>query len=434
MKQATNQEQGEASFQHFVSIDCSSLSMPEAKSADSALAETEKLASRSPRQLSKKLSKKKSDSEERIYRIDQKHDKFLSSHLLQEPRLHVSVKASQSEAQIELDQLIRQKKAVQWSQGREVQQIVVSTYESIPGYEDYQDDNSDIHIDPNSVIVQVNLPGAGNPAPSNRVVAEPEEVAPVPTAEVQPDNYAEESAPNPNEATGHIEPAPANPAVKPAWEVVAFRWPAPIRKLCSEHRSSFKKLLTSLQLNLKGELRRIGVVNSARGQGSTTLATCIAKILADAGQNVLLSDLDLEHPGIEEVANIQLESGWQKMLDNNEPISEFLVRDSSKHLTLMPLQTESNLVEKRSRMLDQIRNVSEQLSGQFDYSVFDIGNAQNLMVDENCHVGFLDGVVIVSDTSSYGSTAVAIYEKLIAAGVPAVAIAENFRSQSRTAA
>ena len=56
------------------------------------------------------------------------------------------------------------------------------------------------------------------------------------------------------------------------------------------------------------------------------------------------------------------------------------------------------------------------------------------MVEENCHVGFLDGVVIVSDASGPGSIAVSIYEKLIAAGIPSVVIAENFGNQFQSAA
>ena len=81
-----------------------------------------------------------------------------------------------------------------------------------------------------------------------------------------------------------------------------------------------------------------------------------------------------------------------------------------------------------------VKKWGERLPALFDFSLFDIGNVRNLMVEENCHVGFLDGVVIVSDVSGPGSIAVSIYEKLIAAGIPSVVIAENFGNQFQSAA
>ena len=149
---------------------------------------------------------------------------------------------------------------------------------------------------------------------------------------------------------------------------------------------------------------------------------------------ILLTELDVENPNLEERANINFKAGWQKLIDQDADIGEFLVREKRGNLTLMPLKREKNLVSRRGPLLKKITQISANLNNQFDYSIFDIGCLENLMIGETCHTGFLDGAIIVSDFCGNESVAISIFERLVEAGLPAVVIAENFRNQSRTAA
>jgi Mrp family chromosome partitioning ATPase len=442
------------------------------------------------------------DGSTRMYRIDDRHDRFLPSGLLSQSNLHLTVKANPATEQVEVENLLQQEKAIRISRGAELQQIVISTYESISGVEDLPDLQDDCLVNPQVIGIPIDflqtewrpgnremLPAGSSSSPvetadtrstQSEVLAAIDKaktvgLSPSQVIEKQdksethdvlplanPSNQSaiqngEETAPEQNsEAAGQVEAgntgATQNTAasksgavsqngefaqpekVKPAWEVAAFRWPATINKLCSEHRSSFTRLLSSIQEGSSVPAMRLGVLHAVSGQGSTTLAACLAKIIADEGAKVLLADMDIESPMLEEVSNIQLNKGWQELLYRQESINEFLVRDASRRLTLMPLGCEPGLVDKRPELLEMLTEISHKISSQFDYSIFDIGNAQNLMLDENCHVGLLDAVVIVSDSSAEESTAVAIYDKLVAAGMQSVVIAENFRGPSQSAA
>lgn len=384
------------------------------------------------------------DGSTRIYRIDQQHQRFQPSRLLSQSNLHLRVKAVPAAEQIEVEKLVLQEKAIRISRGSELQQIVVSAYDSIAGIEDLSELAMDLPVDLSAIGIPMDFPVLQPVTPNP---PEQEITAPAPLSAIEltekSGRISEAEPPAVVEAQPSPDPVPKSQSsttvapletLKPAWEVAAFRWPRTIQKLCGDHRQAFTRLMDSIQRDQPTGVQRLGVVHAVSGQGATTLATCLAKILSDGGAKVWLADMDIERPQLEEVANIQLNRGWQEMLDAREPISEFLVRDASRRLTLMPLSPATGLISRRVELLQTIRNVTDQISSHFDYSIFDIGNVQNLMVEENCHVGFLDAVVIVSESSGEESTAVAIYEKLMAAGVPVVVIAENFRKSSRTAA
>ena len=465
----------EHAFQHIVSIDCSFADCSQllgtglsdqvseiSESKDSQTEDETSTTNQSRRLVSVEHEQAAKQKEERIYRIDNQACKFQPSRLLREPQIHVSVKSSPAAKAVDIDQIVQHKKAVRISKGAEVQQIVISPYDHIDADElsssldgvSMGDSQVDVaHFDAvNSLVASGELPALNQDIPnqgvSNQTV--PTSHLPLPAEEpndshespleTQNESSAPALAESPLDNTSPFEESSKSAAhlvpqeLKPAWAVNSFRWPETITRLCTHHRSAFQRLVQSMHLNVNREPARIGVIHSKAGQGSTTLATCLAKVLADSKSKVLLADLDLENPDLEEVANIKLKNGWQQLLDDDQSVNEFLVRDSSSNITLMPLRRQADLAVQRTSLLKKMKVVAPDLAAHFDFSVFDIGNVRNLMVDENCHVGFLDGVVIVSDSSGSESSAVAIYEKLIAAGVPAVVIAENFRSKARTAA
>ncbi|MEC9092331.1 MAG: hypothetical protein VX438_06470, partial [Planctomycetota bacterium] len=243
----------------------------------------------------------------------------------------------------------------------------------------------------------------------------------------------------PTGCAGDIPPCPLrNPLaeIEPAWEVNEFRWSETVRKLCDQQSAGFSQIIESLKLNKnkRGEGARIGVIHSHPNQGATTLATCLAHLLADTQSRVLLAELDTENPTLEERANIKLKEGWQRLNEEGASLEEFLVREKQKDLMLLPLKRETNLFSKRRLLLEKFTGISAHLKKEFDYSIIDIGNVNNLMIEKTCHVGFLDGAIIVSDFCGDESVAISIFERLLEAGLSAVVIAENFRNQSRFAA
>lgn len=417
----------------------------------------------------------------KIYRFDNQHQKFQPSEPRIEPRIHVSVKAKSAGELIALESLADHQNALRISQGAGIEPIVVSQFDSI--------DISNLDI---SQLVQTPSSTSGSrpetattPAQQLDPITEPvtavqsdllplsicsvttydqltgtsqdEPITPQASVEtvIHPDEVAQEfevaqeleqteleSATVKTSSPSHAADDPADmmdehwEPIIPAWEVSRFRWPAVINNLSAQHKPAFRRLLDSLQVNLNEQQtspQRIGVIHSRTGQGATTLATCLAKILADSAK-VLLVDLDWASPNLEETANIKLQHGWQELDQSDQPLSEYLVRETASGITLMPLRRETDLAAKTPRLLAKIKEISPKLTSQFDYSLFDIGNAKNLMITENCHVGFLDAAVIVSDSCGDDSFAISIYEQLIAAGVPSVVIAENFRQKSRSVA
>ena len=379
----------------------------------------------------------------KVYRLDGGHQRFESSEMLTEPRIHLSVKTDPPAQSVDIENYVQRRMAIRVSRGHAVQPIVVSPFEGIsPDPQEISQLPSHPETAFPVITHQIQMPVSAETvwqtvpdSTTERLLAGGAETA-LPGSGISSaplrDRVSPRSLPNSDEMGG-IAAVDSTSVIRAAWEVQEFRWPDTVLRLCKDHQPAFARLVESLHLHAGRGPARIGVVHSHPRQGATTLATCMARLLAASGAKVLLADLDFEDPFLEEAANIKLQGGWQD-LEQGSSIGEYLVREKASGVTLMPLRREMDLISRRRGLLKIVKKWGERLPALFDFSLFDIGNVRNLMVEENCHVGFLDGVVIVSDASGPGSIAVSIYEKLIAAGIPSVVIAENFGNQFQSAA
>lgn len=394
-----------------------------------------------------------------VYRVDNRHDRFELGKDERTPHLHVSIKSRPINKTVSIDELVEQKRRQQKIQDAGIQQLVVSAFTplevpnaNLPDFDspvqDSRVQDSRVSDSRASGVEAANMNRESGKATASGSITKQTvsfeshdstnvAIAGSTTVSIQSDGWQVGGKREPElQVNSKSEDAHSIvvPLLKPAWEVREFRWPKTVSFLIEHHRAAFDRLVDSLQLGPQPTGARIGVVHPCAGQGASTLATCLANVLADGNRQVALIDFDLDNPCLESLAKIKLQAGWQELIRQAEPVEEYLVRSAEQNLTLMPLRREESLVENRPVLLKTLKEVADLMKSHFDYSVFDIGGPQNLLIEENCHVGFLDAAVIVSDSCNSGSVAVRIYQQLLAAGVPSVVVAENFRSSAKSVA
>jgi capsular exopolysaccharide synthesis family protein len=100
---------------------------------------------------------------------------------------------------------------------------------------------------------------------------------------------------------------------------------------------SFRLTLTSILLmNRNGEKRHTLVVTSpGPGEGKTTVSSNIAVAMAEAGQKVLVIDMDLRKPRVHTVFGVSNDRGFSDLVRSTEPVST-VAADPAIHETTVP--------------------------------------------------------------------------------------------------
>jgi capsular exopolysaccharide synthesis family protein len=129
-------------------------------------------------------------------------------------------------------------------------------------------------------------------------------------------------------------------------------------------REALRKLRTNLRyLDVDNPPRSIVVTSSAPGEGKSTVAANLARVMAGAGQPTLLIDADLRRPMIAAQFGIDGEVGLSQLLANSVSLEDVAVPVSTPLLTLLPAgqipPNPSELLGSR-RMQELIAELSRQ--------------------------------------------------------------------------
>ena len=242
------------------------------------------------------------------------------------------------------------------------------------------------------------------------------------------DNTVVETEPAAAVALDHA-PEPGPPAhCVPVWEVDRFQWPITVERLVSDKTGYFAQAGNRLVAAVRDGLRTLAVTGSRRGEGRTTLALCLARAAANAGIQIAVIDADFARPQLAARLGLEVSHGWQDAATGSIPLSEAAVRSLSDEITVLPLEAaaaggELSLADPR------VTATLRAAAATFELVIVDLGPlvpGEDDLFPEGEACPF-DAAIVVRDlryaTAAESET---IGERLYAAGVEAVGVAENF--------
>jgi Mrp family chromosome partitioning ATPase len=213
---------------------------------------------------------------------------------------------------------------------------------------------------------------------------------------------------------------------QPAWEVDVFQWPETVEELFRTQGVQFAQAGEQLRQAAVDGLRVLGVTSTFRGEGRTSLATCIARCVASAGASVALVDLDPDHGDLAHSLKVRPTVGWRNAINDELSLEEAVIHSVQDGVSLVPLRSEddSDIGLRDPRVVEMLTQLNE----RFDLVVLDCGplvdDNKFLEGGESCP---LDAAIVVRDMRTTSvEDCHATVGRLLQYGLEAVGIAENF--------
>lgn len=248
---------------------------------------------------------------------------------------------------------------------------------------------------------------------------------PVQETQVDEVTAVENSAVPVQEATDTEPPQTIKPIENfaPVWEVDRFNWPDEIEQLFKSQVEYFDYAGKKLVAASREGLKILAVTSTRHGEGSTTLALCLARAAAGAGATVGLLDGNLERSELGEKLGVDFASGWQTAAAFEQSLAEAAILGLEERITLFP-STAGPVADLTSLADERVGQVFRAAAANYDLLIIDAGTA-----DLGCNTDVLDAAIVVRDVRHTSES-----ETLVGAaalrdcGVKAVGIAENYGS------
>jgi Mrp family chromosome partitioning ATPase len=266
------------------------------------------------------------------------------------------------------------------------------------------------------------------------------DVAEVAPAQPEPETISELELANDDEHSfADLEPSAAAATIAaaaekaaphciPVWEVDRFQWPVTVERLVSTKGGYFGQAGERLVAAVGDGLRTLAVTGSRRGEGRTTLALCLARAAAKAGLQVAVVDADFARPQLAARIGLEITHGWQDAATGLIPLSEAAVKSLSDEMTVLPLEAAS-AAGQLSLADPRVTATLRAAAATFELVIVDLGplataEDQLFPADEACP---FDAAIVVRDLRwASAAESEGVGERLYAAGVEAVGVAENF--------
>lgn len=215
-----------------------------------------------------------------------------------------------------------------------------------------------------------------------------------------------------------------------AWDVEDFRWPSVCSQIIVNGGDSLEHLFKATSSLVTAEAKRFAVCGLNRGDGTSSIATSLARWASASGNNVLLIDADISNPKLSRNVGLAPNISWINCINKSLPIAEVVVRSRKSNLCIMPM---SQIVARAAWprfIYDNLGELVKQVSEHFDLILMDVGPATQLM-DELSQCALLaDGVLMVHDggnTPKFRKTK----NLLNTFGVKKIVVAQNRVPQSQ---
>jgi Mrp family chromosome partitioning ATPase len=214
----------------------------------------------------------------------------------------------------------------------------------------------------------------------------------------------------------------------PVWEVDNFQWPAVCIDLLVEMTQNMSRVAKNLITACDEGLQVLAVTSPQSGEGTTTVACCLALLAGSHGLNVAIVDGDIENPTLSYQTNLDVDQDWRVAILNQLPLEEIAVHSIDDQVTLVPLLTPISPNEMATDD-NRIAQMLQELSASFDLVVVDMGSmntARNLVTSMGEQGMISAAVAVVDYRSSTPQRVEECLRRIRQAGITSVGIVENF--------
>jgi len=261
------------------------------------------------------------------------------------------------------------------------------------------------------------LPGTPpRTAPSPNPMAPPAAAAPPPSRKVERPSPAHNPAP----------PVPPQAlAWKPVWELDEFAWPWEVTQLFHLQTEYFRYAGGKLLDASREGLKILAVAATHEQEGTTTLATCLARAVAAAGARVALFDACLHNPELGTRLGLDFSRGWQDALDEPGSLAESAVYSLQDRITLFPLAVPHRIAALSDPRVSQGLRLG---SRHFDLVVVDAGKvpSHRPMFEAGDHCPVSASIIVRDVRRTNEAETLRTAASLKRLGIEAIGIAENF--------
>ncbi len=223
--------------------------------------------------------------------------------------------------------------------------------------------------------------------------------------------------------------APSTPTVAPEflaqWEVDSFAWPTICGELIDHCRQEISDLIDAVLTESQQQPLVLSIGSCADGEGSSTLALCLAKLAAERGGVVALVDGDQGDPRLAHDLDLNFRSGWEALGDDMGGVEETAIVSLADGVTLLPLRKEEDDQLSAGKLVRLVATLAQ----SFPLVIIDHGpeNIATHPWDEMSAAGIDLAAFIVRDARSTNDERLeTVLDAVYKAGVQAVGVVENF--------
>lgn len=214
----------------------------------------------------------------------------------------------------------------------------------------------------------------------------------------------------------------------PVWEVDSLQWPPVCLELMERMDGSLQHVADNLMTACQEGLQILAVTSPQRGEGTTTVACCLALLAGNHGLNVAIVDGDIEKPSLSYQTNLDVEQDWRSAILHQLPLEEVAVHSIDDQVTLVPLLNPISHHEL-SADDDRIGLMMHELSESFDLVIIDAGRMDSArsLVTILGERGIINAAVAVVDHRSSTPDRIELcLRRIRQAGIASIGLVENF--------
>jgi Mrp family chromosome partitioning ATPase len=224
--------------------------------------------------------------------------------------------------------------------------------------------------------------------------------------------------------------ASAGTSLAAAYEVEQFSWPETPDALVAVADAEFNLLGQELISGARRGRKVLLIASRTRGEGSSTVALALARLLGKRGQRVALVDADFCRPALADLLGVAVAAGWDDVLAGNESLGDALIESIADNVTLLPFRApaaDAPSVYRRPALAECLRALKE----AFDLVCLDAGPFAEVLGPAGGSLAWamagIDAALLVRDVRNTSTAQVeAAGKQLETAGVSRWSVVENF--------
>jgi Mrp family chromosome partitioning ATPase len=214
-----------------------------------------------------------------------------------------------------------------------------------------------------------------------------------------------------------------------SFEVARFNWPSRVSQLTTAAAAGFTALATLIAQRSREGRKVLAIASTHRGEGRSTIAQAVARMIGNRNVRVALVDADFQRPQLGEQLQLAIAVGWEDVLAGDQPLREALIESMADRVTLLPLR--AALPEPAVNDRHLVAETIEQLRRSFDLVVIDLGplgdDTAALDFAAIFHDARIDDALVVRDVHNTTQDDLKrVGRRLSAAGVGHWDVVENY--------